>query len=75
MVAASLEREIVTTLAKLAPTQQRQVLDFVRFLTHTAGGVDGQSLLSFAGTIDQADLAQMKAAIESDCEQVNLNEW
>jgi hypothetical protein len=75
MVAVSLEREIVQTLAKLAPAQQRQVLDFVRFLSVNSVGVSGQSLLSFAGTVAHADLVQMQAIIEQDCEQVNPNDW
>lgn len=75
MQPVSLEHEIVTSLAKLAPMQQRQVLDFVRFLTRTPVGVDGQSLLAFAGTISHEDLTQMQHAIDADCEQVNLNEW
>jgi hypothetical protein len=75
MVPISLEHEILTTLAKLAPAQQRQVLDFVRFLTLTPAGVAGQSLLTFAGTIQAHELTQMQDAIETDCEQVNVNEW
>jgi hypothetical protein len=75
MVSLSLEHEILTTLAKLAPAQQRQVLDFVRFLTLTPAGVAVQSLLTFAGTIQAHELTQMQYAIETDCEQVNVNEW
>lgn len=75
MLPVSLEREIVTTLAKLAPMQQRQVLDFARFLTRTPTGVDGRSLLAFVGTISNEDLSQMRSAIDTDCEQVNLSEW
>ncbi|MBP1467451.1 hypothetical protein EYB53_017185 [Candidatus Chloroploca sp. M-50] len=71
----SLEHEILTTLAKLAPAQQRQVLDFVRFLPLTPAGVTGQSLLTFAGTIQAHDLTQMQHPIDTDCEQVNVNEW
>jgi hypothetical protein len=75
MQAVSVEHEIVRSLAKLAPSQQRQVLDFVRFLTRTPSGMPGASLLTFAGTIAQSDLAHMQQAIERDCEQVNLHEW
>lgn len=75
MLAASIETEIVTNLARLAPEQQRQVRDFVRFLAHATNGVAGQSLLGFAGTIAPDDLAQMQKVIDQDCEQVNLDEW
>jgi hypothetical protein len=75
MQTASVEHEIVTSLAKLAPAQQRQVLDFVRFLTRAPRGIAGQHLVTFAGTIPHDDLAQMQHVIERDCEQVNLHEW
>ena len=71
----SLEHEIVTGLAKLAPAQQRKVLEFVRFLNRTPDGVNGQNLLAFAGTIPAPDLQQMQQAIDRDCEQVNPDEW
>jgi hypothetical protein len=75
MSAVPLDQEIVTSLATLAPEQKRQVLAFVRFLTATAPGVSGQSLLSFAATIPSDDLTRMKVAIEEACEQVNPNDW
>jgi hypothetical protein len=56
--------------------QQRQVLDFARILSITQPkGVRGDSLLSFAGTIPSEELAQMQAAIEADCEQIDIHGW
>lgn len=52
MLNPSLEREILSQLHNLAPTQQ-QVLAFVRALaTKPPSGVPGRELLRFAGTID-----------------------
>jgi hypothetical protein len=35
----------------------------------------GKILLQFSGTISLEDLEVMQQAIETDCEQVDLNEW
>ena len=38
-------------------------------------GVSGASLLRFSGSIGSQDIALMQQAIQSDCEQVNHDEW
>ncbi len=35
----------------------------------------GVALLSLAGTLTPNDAAEMRAAIEADCEQINADEW
>ena len=72
----AIERELREQLDRLAPNQQRQVLNFARTLaTTTARDVAGQVLTRFAGTIAQDDLAMISQAIEEGCEQVNPDEW
>lgn len=76
MVSPIIEEELYRHLAVLPTTQQRQILDFARILSITQPrGVKGSSLLSFVGTIPAEELAQMQAAIEEDCEQVDANGW
>jgi hypothetical protein len=76
MIDSTLETEIQEQLSQLPLEQQRQVLEFARALvTARVRGVPGHALLRFAGLMEDDDLAQMKQAIEEDCEQVQLNEW
>jgi hypothetical protein len=76
MINHSIEQELHQHLAILPIAQQRQVLDFARILSITQPhGVKGSSLLSFAGSIPAEELAQMQAAIEADCEQVDVDGW
>ena len=69
MVSATVKNEILAQLNKLAPEQQRQVLDFARTLAQTKPrGVPGGELLRFAGTIPPEDLQVMARAIEEGCD-------
>ena len=73
MVSPIIEQELHRYLAPLPIALQRQVLDFARILSLTQPqGVSGSSLLAFAGFIPEEDRAQMKAAIEADCERMNV---
>lgn len=67
--------KIVDALDDLALEQQREVLAFARSLKSRSTGVSGSSLLDFAGSIPAADLVQMQAAIEEDCERIDPDEW
>ena len=72
----ALEREIRQQLERLAPEQQRQVLDFARALpAPIILGVSGEVTARFAGTIPKDDLAIISKAIEKGCERVNPGEW
>jgi hypothetical protein len=75
MALTTLEQEILSQLHTLALPQQREVLAFVRTLSAAPVGVPGNELLVFAGTVDAHDLAMLKQAIDTDCEQVNTDEW
>ena len=76
MISPSIEQELHSSLEHLPLAQQRQVLDFARVLSITPPkGVKGSSLLCFAGSIPAEDLAEMQAAIEADCETVDVDGW
>ena len=72
----AIERELRQQLERLAPEQQRQVLDFTRALpAPIISGVSGEVTARFAGTIPKDDLAIIAKAIEDRCERVNPGEW
>lgn len=76
MSASTLETEIHDHLHQLPVEQQTQVLKFVRALVAMrVQGVPGHSLLSFAGTIDESNLAIMTQAIAEGCEQIHGADW
>lgn len=66
--------EIIEQVERLAPPQQRQVLEFARDLTKSAG-TPGRDLLHFAGCIDPVDLQIMSRAIQEHCEKIEPNAW
>jgi hypothetical protein len=69
-------RQILEQVNDLPYAEQRRVLDFARALAQSKSqGVPGKELLRFAGTIPNEDLKRMSAAIEENCEKVDLNEW
>lgn len=76
MVDRSIESQLVNCLGTLPVNQQRQVLEFALSLrSQPMTGVPGSSLLRFAGAIDAADLDAMSAAICSECERIDRDEW
>ncbi|MYB65575.1 hypothetical protein F4X73_12865 [Candidatus Poribacteria bacterium] len=69
-------QEIVKRLNSLSPGQQRQVLDYILELSgETPKGISGKELLEFVDLFPPEDIAQIKKAIEEDCEQVDTSEW
>ena len=75
MTTQTVTTKIVDALHDLSLEKQREVLAFTRSLKARPAGVKGASLLSFAGSIDAAELAQMQAAIEEGCERIDADEW
>ena len=71
-----LRKQILHQIDQLNPDQQRRVLDFMRHLDGARPhGVDGRTLLKFAGSIEADDLREMTAAIEEGCERVEADAW
>jgi hypothetical protein len=63
--------QVVRQLESLPEDKQRRVLEFAQSLGATApGGVPGDQLLRFAGSISPDQLELMSEAIENGCEQV-----
>ncbi len=66
--------QVVEQLESLPEDLQRRVLEFVQGLKGSAfRGALGKQLIRFVGFIPLDDLQQMRQAIESDCEQVDMN--
>jgi hypothetical protein len=75
-MSVSIIDQVLEQLRAMPQPLQWQVLQFARTLrTSELQGVPGQQLLQFAGTISSEDLQLMQAAIEEDCERIDLNEW
>ncbi len=72
----SIIEKVVEQLRAMPDNLQQEVLSFTQSLkVSKLVGVDGKTLLQFAGTISSEDLGMMREAIADDCEQVDLNEW
>ncbi len=72
----STKDEVVEELNRLAEADRRRVLDYARSLgRRVSKGVAGDSLLSLAGSLPEAEASAMEAAIEDGCERVNLGAW
>ena len=68
--------EVVQQLRTLPNNLQKEVLIFTRQLKQPVKiGIPGKNLLQFAGTFPHEDLDTMRQVIESDCNQVDLDEW
>jgi hypothetical protein len=75
-MAAQLVSEILEQVKALPDNLQHQVLSFARALrTITQQGITGKLLLQFSGSIPAEDVDEIRRAIETDCEQVDPNEW
>lgn len=76
MTSKEYKAEILYQLDMLDTKQQKNVLNYIRVLgMKKSKGIQGNKLLSFAGTINSRDLKLMEQIIEEDCEKVNLSEW
>lgn len=76
MVDVRVKERVLEALAELPPELQRRVADFARALVESQPkGTPGPELLKIAGILDAASAAEMTAAIEQGCEQVDPREW
>jgi hypothetical protein len=77
MVHATIRHELLAHLDQLPVELQKQVLDFARALTSSPAprGVAGCELLPLAGSLPQDAAAEMAAAIDAGCEQVDRRGW
>lgn len=75
-MASSLRDNLIREIDRLPPKAQGRVLEFVRSLgDNELRGTPGTELARFAGTLSEADAAEMLAAVEDDCRQVDHERW
>jgi len=75
-VSRTIVARVVEQLETLPKNLQQQVLAIVQILqTVVRSGTPGKRLLRFAGAIPLDDLQLMRQAIDTGCEQADLNEW
>ncbi len=70
-----LQEELLKEMARLSQEEQQKVVAFARSLAAGPTGVAGKDMARFAGAIDPADLKQMAAVIEDNCERIDKSEW
>ncbi|MBF8275212.1 MAG: hypothetical protein HW390_285 [Candidatus Brocadiaceae bacterium] len=73
MANTSIKDNLIDQIEKLPYDLQLRVLNFAKALIPR--GVEGKSLLPFAGVISEDDLERMSDAIEENCEKVDIHEW
>ena len=72
----SIARSIQHYLKDLGKEQQEKVLEFTKALcSQQIIGVHGSALIDVACGISPEDLAVMRKVIETNCEQVNSDDW
>ena len=68
--------EVIEHVQTMPINLQQEVLRFIKRLKMSSPvGTSGKELLKFSGAIPIDELETMRLAIESGCEQVDLNEW
>ncbi|MBA2278183.1 MAG: hypothetical protein H0W06_10520 [Chloroflexia bacterium] len=71
-----LKQDVLKNLDVLDSHDQRRVLDFTRALAVRRRSTGkGGAILALAGAFSPDDLAEMKRAIEEDCERVDEAQW
>ena len=72
----TLPEEIHREVARMAPRDQRRVLEFIRRLSlPRIDGTPGAALVRFAGTLPAEQADEMLRAIESGCERIDPHGW
>ena len=74
-MSSNITSRINTELGGLGPDAQQRVLDYVRSLKRIGAGMSADALMKHVGCIDSSDGQAMRDAIETGCEQVNMDEW
>jgi len=76
VVLPAVKQQILIDLDRLSPEQQKRAAELVHGLVSPLPkGTPGRELLRFAGTLDDESAREMIAAIEEECERVDLDEW
>jgi hypothetical protein len=78
MSVLEMEKAVVSSLSRLSPAQQREVLNYAEFLAQKPlpKGTPGEEFVRLlAGKIPKEEVELMEKAIEEDCGQVNPDDW
>lgn len=76
MSGRSVREDLLEELERLGPEERELVLKYARELSGpTVIGTPGRELLRFFGTLSNDAADEMTAAIEQDCERVDVAEW
>jgi hypothetical protein len=71
-----LAEQVLDQLQALPLKQQRRVLEFARALAaSTPAGVQGKTLVPFAGYIPADELEELEQLIDEGCERIDPNGW
>jgi hypothetical protein len=71
-----LKEQILSDLDRLSPAEQQRAAELVHLLVAPLPkGASVEALLSIAGTLGVEASHEMMQAIDSHCEQVDLDEW
>lgn len=70
-----LREELLRHFDALPPDLQQRLADEARDLARVQKGVPGSQLMHLVGIMDPADAAEMMAAIEEGCEQIDPDGW
>lgn len=71
---STISQQIQACVDGLPGEERLRVLEYARSLA-SPKAITGRDFLQFVGLFDREDLAEMEAAIEEGCEQVDDNEW
>jgi hypothetical protein len=77
MAPFNIRRQLNEEIDRLEPEQQHRLLELARGLTVSPlpKGMTWEHMKQYAGTLPDDDAAEILAAIEEDCENIDLDEW
>ena len=77
MTPAEIQHELYEEIGRLAPEQQQRLLELARGLKRSqlSPGMSWEEMKRYAGTLPDDAAAEILAAIEEDCENIDLDEW
>ncbi len=74
IMSSDLPSQIHNELGDLGPDAQQRVLEFLHTLKRPGKGMSADALKEHIGRIDAKDGQDMRDAVESGCEQINIDE-
>ncbi|HET6400117.1 MAG TPA: hypothetical protein VFH95_01850 [Candidatus Kapabacteria bacterium] len=78
MTPAEIQHELYEEIGRLAPEQQQRLLELAHELKRKSAlpkGTPWSEIKHLAGTLPDEDAAEIIAAIEEGCEDINYDAW